>query len=40
MATLGAEVGANFIGYTAARLQARLEDLTDEEYLWQPVADG
>src|SRR5436190_366587 len=34
---LGEELG-EAIGYFAARLQGRVAGLTDEEYLWEPVA--
>ena len=37
MGALGQEAGSSFIGYAAKRLALRLEGLTDDEYLWQPV---
>lgn len=35
--SLGREVGPNFVGYVASRLDRRLEGLTDDEYRWEPV---
>ena len=39
MGVLGKEAGSGFIGYAAGRLADRLEGLTDDEYLWEPVPD-
>jgi hypothetical protein len=36
---LGIELGAKFLGYVTARVGGRLEGLTDDEYLWEPVPD-
>lgn len=36
---LGRELGTNLILYAATRLDSRLEGLSDEEYLWEPVRD-
>lgn len=40
MGVLGQEAGSNFIGYVTSRLAERLDGLTDDEYLWQPVPGG
>jgi hypothetical protein len=39
MRVLGTELGPTFIGYVTDRMVARLDGLSDEEYLWQPVRD-
>lgn len=37
MGVLSAEVGLNFLGWVSRRVVDRLEGITDEEYLWEPV---